>query len=78
MAVVFEGKEEVSRFVAVTLKSGLKLYRKTGMKPNRAWTPTNMLRKTEEITGKKFKRGQYLEAEQALEKWLVENSHEHR
>jgi hypothetical protein len=36
------------------------------MKANRAYTPTNMLRTAEALTGKKFKRGQYEEAAQAL------------
>ena len=63
--------EGVPTFVAITLKSALKMYAATGIKPNRAWTPTAMLRKAEAITGKRFKRGQYAEAIAALETWLA-------
>jgi hypothetical protein len=49
-------------YVAISLKHGLKLYAKTGMRPNRSWTPTAMLRKATEITGRKYKRGQHGEA----------------
>jgi len=71
MTIVFEGREGVQTYVALTLRQGLMLYSKTGMRPNRAWTPTAMLRKATEITGKKYKRGQYLLAAQDLEAWLV-------
>ena len=70
---VFAGEEGVSRYQAVVLKSGLKLYAKTGMKPNRAWTPTRMLRLAEHITGRKFKRGEYMLAHDALAEWLENN-----
>lgn len=57
-AVTFTGRAEVNRFVAITLKSAIKLYINTGMKANRAYTPTNMLRKAGELTGKSYKKGQ--------------------
>ena len=57
-------------YVAVAVKHGLKLYAATGMKPNRAWTPTAMLAKASEITGQRFKRGQYAEAIAALDAYL--------
>ena len=66
----FTGPEEVSRFVLVTLKSGLKLYAKTGIKPNRAWTPTRMLAKATEFTGVKYRRGEYMKAHDDLAKLL--------
>jgi hypothetical protein len=72
-AIVFSGAPAVSVYVAITLKHGLRLYAKTGMKPNRAWTPTNMLAKASEITGKTFKRGQFQQAIDALESWIEEN-----
>ena len=71
--VTFTGKEEVARYQAVVLKSGLKLFAKTGMKPNRAWTPTRMLRLAEHITGHKFKRGEYMKAHDTLAVWLENN-----
>jgi len=72
MPIVFSGRDEVNTYVAITLKHGLKLYAKTGMKPNRAWTPTRMLAKATELTGKKYKRGAYLEAAADLETLLEE------
>lgn len=44
---------------ARVVASGLRLYAKTGMKPNRAYTPTAMLRAASEMTGEKYKRGEY-------------------
>lgn len=69
----FTGKAGVSTFVAISLKSGLKLYAKTGIQPNRAWTSTKMLAKASEITGVKFKRGQHTQAVAELEKWIAAN-----
>lgn len=57
-SVTFTGPKEVNTFVIVVLRSAISLYSKTGMKANRAYTSTNMLRKAGEITGKKYKRGQ--------------------
>ena len=54
----FTGEKEVNTFVLVILKSAIKLYINTGMKANRAYTPTNMLAKAGEFTGKTYKRGQ--------------------
>lgn len=62
----FNGPAGVSVFQALTLARGLRLYAKTGMKPNRAYTPTRMLQTAEAITGLKFKRGEYEKAAQAL------------
>ncbi|QDP61561.1 MAG: hypothetical protein Tp138OMZ00d2C19078261_22 [Prokaryotic dsDNA virus sp.] len=70
---VFTGKEGVQTFRAAALKAGIRLYIRTGMKPNRAWTITNMLRAAGEITGKKYKRGQGEQAMTDLEAWLEEN-----
>lgn len=56
--IVASTPAEINRFVAVTLKAGLKLYLKTGMQPNRMWTITNMLKAVGKMTGKTYKRGQ--------------------
>ena len=72
-ATVFAGPAAVSVYVAITLKHGINLYMKTGMKPNRAWTPSAMLAKAGEITGKTFKRGQYQQAIDALQIWIDAN-----
>ena len=68
-AVVFSGRDAVEVFRAKTLASALRLYAKTGMKPNRMYTPTNMLAAASQITGTKFKRGQFEEATKSLTDW---------
>lgn len=72
-AVTFTGNKEVGKFVIIVLRSAISLYLKTGMKANRAYTPTNMLRKAGEINGKIYKRGQLQIAYDDLGKTLVES-----
>jgi hypothetical protein len=69
----FTGKAGVSTFQALVLKQGLKLFAATGMKPNRQWTPSAMMKLAASITGKKFKARDYLGAVAELEKWIAEN-----
>ena len=69
MTMVFEGPQQVQVYRAIVLASGLRLYSKTGMKPNRMWTPTNMLRAAQSITGKRYPRGAYLAAAEDLTAW---------
>lgn len=69
----FVGPAGVNTFVAIALKSGISIYAKTGMKPNRQWTPTKMLAKATEITGQRFKRGQFQLAILALQDWIEKN-----
>lgn len=64
----FSGSD-VGIYRAAVIASALRLYAKTGMQPNRAYTPTAMLAAAREITGKTFKRGQYVAAAEALEAW---------
>lgn len=73
MTVIFEGERGVSTYVAIAVKSGLKLYAKHRIRPNAAWTPTAMMRKASEITGESFKPRDYLGAVHALEKWISIN-----
>ena len=73
MSIAFEGKAGVDTYRAIALKHGLKLYKDTGIKPNRAWTATNMLAAAEGITGKTYKRGQFAEAIADLEVWIQTN-----
>jgi hypothetical protein len=61
----FTGKA-VDVFAMLALASGLELYATAKIIPNRAYTPTNMLRMAEKWTGLAFKRGQYLLAADAL------------
>lgn len=62
--------EGINRFQAIIIKNAIKLYRNTGMKANRAYTPTNMLRTAGNITGKTYKRGQLEQAQADLEALL--------
>lgn len=71
--LVFTGKEGVNTFRAVALKIGLSMYAKTGMQPNRMWSPRNMLRAASGITGKAYKRGAYAAAIADLETWIAAN-----
>lgn len=66
---VFAGPDAVKLYQATALASGLRLYAKTGMKPNRAWSPSNMLKAATGITGKPYKRGQYEQAANDLKIW---------
>lgn len=68
-ASVYSGREAVNVFGAITVASALDLYAKTGMRVNRAYTPTAMLAAVERYTGRKFKRGQYAEAAAHLREW---------
>jgi hypothetical protein len=55
----FVGRDAVEVFRLRVIASGLRLYAKTGIKPNRAYTPSAMLAAAEQVTGKKYKRGAY-------------------
>lgn len=73
----FTGPNGVNTFVAISLKSGISLYAKTGLKPNRMWSPKNMLAKASEITGKVYKRGEYDKAVTDLAEWIEANGVQH-
>lgn len=72
-AMVFSGQAGVATFQASVIKSGLSLYAKTGMRPNRAYTPSAMMKMATHITGKKFKARDYMGAVDALDIWIKEN-----
>jgi len=55
-----------NRYQTVVVAKALKFYAQTGMKVNRAYTPTNMLRTASRITGKTYQRGQYMKAHDDL------------
>jgi hypothetical protein len=65
----FAGPDGVALYRATALASGLRLYAKTKMKPNRAWSPSAMLAAATGITGKKYKRGEYAKAADDLKIW---------
>lgn len=68
---VYSGPDGVRTYTAIVLKIALDLYAESGIKVNTAYTPTAMLTKAGEITGRKFKRGEYKAAASALEAWLL-------
>lgn len=59
---MFAGREAVDVFRGIVIANALEFYAKTGMKVNRAYTPTAMLGAAKGITGKTYKRGQYAAA----------------
>ena len=63
----FVGRAAVDVFAMAVLASGLRLYARTGMKPNRAYTPSAMMRAAAVHTGQKFSARDYLGAAAALE-----------
>lgn len=62
--------EGVNVFVAITVKSGIKMYANHKMIPNRNWTIGKMMAKARDITGKKFGNRDYDEAVRCLESWI--------
>lgn len=68
-AIAFTG-EDVPSFQIITVRRAILLYRDTGMKANRAYTPTNMKRTAEALTGLTFKRGDWTAMANALEALL--------
>ena len=68
-ATSFVGPDAVKLFQATALMFALEMYEKCKMIPNRAYTPTNMLRASENITGKKYKCGEYNKAAVDIQIW---------
>lgn len=62
--------EGVNTFQAIVVKNAIKLYRATGMKANRSYTPANMLATAGAIVGKTYKRGQLEQAQNDLTAWI--------
>jgi hypothetical protein len=60
----------VTLFQALAIKHALRFYAKHKKQINRAYTPTAMLRTATAITGKPFKRGEYLQAADAISAML--------
>jgi hypothetical protein len=61
---------DIDLYRAAVIACGLRMYARTGMRPNKAYTPTAMLREANRITGRVYKRGQYLAAADALTEWV--------
>jgi len=63
---MFSGQVSVSVFQCLTIASGLDMYRKFKMMPNRNYTPKAMMDAASRITGQKFKARDYEGAAIAL------------
>ena len=72
----FVGPKAVDVFKATVIASGLRLYAKTGMKPNRNYTPKNMMYHAALMTGLKFKARDYEGAAAALTAWARQSAAE--
>jgi hypothetical protein len=72
----FIGQAAVDIFRARVISRGIRFYIKTGIKPNRAYTPKAMCAAASAITGQQFnsrKRGELARAADALDTWLDEH-----
>jgi hypothetical protein len=65
----FVGPDAVRLYQATSLKVALRTYANTGMKVNRMWTPTAMMRMASRITGKTYHRRAYGQAADDLAVW---------
>jgi len=54
-STTFTGKQAIDLFRSIVIASGAALYLNTGMKPNRAYTPTRMRNALNELTGSNAK-----------------------
>lgn len=65
----------IALYQAAVIESALRMYARTGIKANTAYTPTAMMTTAHAITGQSFKPRAYVEAANALktwrEKWLA-------
>lgn len=57
------------KFQAMVLASALELYAKTGVKVNRAYAPTKMMKTAERLLGYKFPARAYQRAADKLREW---------
>lgn len=64
------GPDAVNLFRAITLVSALRLYARTRMLMTRGATPTRLLAWAKEYTGKTYKRGDYVQAADDVQKWV--------
>ena len=69
-ATTYAGPDAVNLHRAITLKTAIKLYDKSGIIPTRGMTITKMLALVKQYTSKKYKTTQKKQAIQDLEKWI--------
>jgi hypothetical protein len=65
----FDGPDEIAIFRAIVIAAALDMYATTGMRANRAYTPTAMMAAARKITGRTFKARAYALAADALRSW---------
>lgn len=53
-------------YQVIVIKKALEVYARTGMRVNGSYTPSNMMKTAEKLTGRKFKKGDYVGAAKAL------------
>ena len=68
--IVFDTPEKIEAYRAIVIANALRLYAKTGMKVNTAYTPKAMMAVATKVTGKKFKARAYVEAAEALDAFV--------
>lgn len=68
-STAFVGQDAVAFYCATVIASGLRLYGKSHIIPARAWKPMTMLAAASKITGKTYKRGEYIKAADDLQTW---------
>lgn len=71
-SLTLTGPAQVAIYRAIVIASALDLYAKTGMCPNRAYTPRAMMSAAAKITGRTFKARDYAGAAAALWTWADE------
>lgn len=69
--MTFAGPDAVAFYRAATIAGGLRLYGESHILPSRAWKPMTMLDAASKITGKTYKRGEYLKAADDLTEWAL-------
>lgn len=66
LPLTFDGPEAVERYRMLAIAAGLRMWRCHKIRPNRAFTPSAMMRNASELTGLKFQARDYQSAELAL------------
>lgn len=66
----YAGKDATNLFRCITLRAGLKLFHKTGIKPTRGVGLKQMFAIAKEYTGKDYRRGQVDQCLADLDRWI--------
>lgn len=68
--ITFSGPDATLLYTAITLRTSIRLFSNTGIKPTRGYTGPMMLGAATQVTGKAYKRGQYAQAVADLTVWI--------